>query len=364
MGVYRDENRPDAWVVRLYYKNWKGERIPLKKRGFKTKREAKEWEIEFLTSKSRSLDMSFRSFVGIYKEERMSRLKESTQDTKSYMIDSLIVPWFGNMTLRDITSTDVIAWQNELLKYRDENGKPYAASYLKTIHNQLSAILNYAVKYYKLLENPAKIAGNMGNDKNCQFNIWSKEEYMRFAEAVMEWPEAYYCFEMLYWGGIREGELLALTPADVDTKKKKEISITKTFHRAHGKDIITPPKTDESKRKVSIPQFLCDEIEEYLGICFELEKTDRLFPVSKYYLERKMKAGCEKAGLKKIRIHDLRHSHVSLLIEQGFNAVEIGRRVGHKSVEITYRYAHLFANRERSIANTLDTMKGEGRYDS
>ena len=361
MGVYRDEERPEAWVVRVRYKNWKGESIALKKRGFKTKREAKEWELEFMNSKSRSLDMSFQSFVDIYKDERMSRLKESTQDTKGYMIESLIIPGFANKALRDITSTDVIAWQNELLKYRDENGKPYASSYLKTIHNQLSAIFNYAVRYYRLPENPAKIAGNMGNDKNCQFNIWSREEYLRFSETMMDSPIAYYCFETLYWSGIRIGELLALTPEDVNFKKR-ELSITKTFHRAHGRDIVTAPKTDESYRSVTLPQFLCDELQEYLEICYEPEKTGRLFPISKYFLERKMKTGCEMAGLKKIRIHDLRHSHISLLIEKGFNAVEIARRVGHKSVEITYRYAHLFANRERNIANTLDEMKGDDDY--
>lgn len=361
MSVCRDERNSDKWIVRVRYKNWKGETITLKKRGFSTKREAKEWETEFMSSKSRSLNMSFRSFVNIYKEERMSRLKESTQDTKGYLIESLIIPGFENKSLRDITSTDVVAWQNELLKYRDANGKPYASSYLKTIHNQLSAIFNYAVRYYKLPENPAKIAGNMGNDKNCQFNIWAREEYARFAEAVMEWPVAYYCFEVLYWTGIRIGELLALIPEDVNFKKK-ELSITKTYHRAHGKDIVTLPKTDESNRKVTLPQFLCDELREYLSVCYEMEKSDRLFPVSKDYLERKMKAGCEKAGLKRIRIHDLRHSHISLLIERGFNAVEIARRVGHKSVEITFRYAHLFAARERNIANTLDEMKGENDH--
>lgn len=358
MSVCRDERKSDTWIVRLRYKNWKGETITLKKRGFATKRDAKEWETEFMSSKSRSLDMNFRSFVDIYKEERMTRLKESTQDTKGYMIENLIVPKFADKALRDISSTDVVAWQNELLKYRDAKGRPYASSYLKTIHNQLSAIFNYAVRYYKLPENPAKIAGNMGSDKNCQFNIWSREEYTKFSEAMMEWPIAYYCFEVLYWTGIREGELLALTLEDVDFKKK-EISITKTYHRAHKKDIVTLPKTDESYRKVALPQFMCDELREYISVCYEAEEYDRFFPISKDYLERKMEAGCKKAGLKKIRIHDLRHSHISLLIEKGFNAVEIARRVGHKSVEITFRYAHLFANRERNIANTLDEMKGD-----
>lgn len=362
MSVYRDEYNKDKWVVMVRFQNWQGETKTLKKRGFLTKRAAKEWETEFLNSKSRSLDMSFMSFVDRYKEERMSRLKESTQVTKAYMIDALILPAFGKIPLRDISAADVLEWQNNLMRYRDERGRAYASSYLKTVHNQLSAILNYAVKYYRLPENPARVAGNMGTDKHCRYNIWSQDEYSRFSEAMMEYPDAYYCFEVLYWTGIREGELLALTLGDVDFKRK-EIRITKTYHRSKKKDIVTEPKTDESNRTVTIPQFLCEELMEYVDMNYDIKTTDRLFPVSKSYLERKMTMGCALAGLQKIRIHDLRHSHVSLLIAKGFNPVEIGKRVGHKSQEITFRYAHLFAGRERSIADSLDEMKkGDDDY--
>lgn len=361
MSVYRDEYNQDRWVVMVRFQNWKGETKTLKKRGFLTKRAAKEWEIEFLNSKSRSLDMTFMSFVERYKEERMSRLKESTQVTKGYMIDTLILPAFGKIPLRDISAADVIAWQNDLMKHRDENGKAYASSYLKTVHNQLSAILNYAVKYYSLPENPARVAGNMGTDKHCRYSIWSQDEYHRFSEVMMEYPDAYYCFEVLYWTGIREGELLALTLGDVDFKRK-EIRITKTYHRSKKTDIVTDPKTDESNRTVTIPQFLCEELMEYVEMNYDIKKSDRLFPVSKSFLERKMKTGSELAGLPRIRIHDLRHSHISLLILKGFNAVEIGKRVGHKSQEITFRYAHLFASRERSIADSLDEMRGDDDY--
>ena len=137
---------------------------------------------------------------------------------------------------------------------------------------------------------------------------------MRFAEAKMEEPMHYYAFELLYWCGIREGELLALTPSDFDFNKRT-LRINKSYQRINGRDIITEPKTPKSNRVIKIPSFLCDEMQDYIGMLYGAEKDTRLFPISKTALYRAMKTGCEKAEVKKIRIHDLRHSHVSLLID-------------------------------------------------
>ena len=163
------------------------------------------------------------------------------------------------------------------------------------------------------------------------------------------------CFEMLYWCGVREGELLALDPEDLDFDKK-EASITKTYHRVKGEDIITDPKTPDSKRKVLMPNFLCEEMKQYMAMQYEMGSGDRLFPVSKSYLYRVMNKGCELAGVPRIRIHDLRHSHVSLLIDMGFSAVSIAKRVGHKSIDITYRYAHMFPNVQAQMADQLNRV--------
>ena len=105
------------------------------------------------------------------------------------------------------------------MDYRDEKGNTFSPVYLKTLHNQLSCLFNHAVKYYGLRENPAAKAGNMGKAKGREMLFWTKEEYLKFAEAMMDKPLSYYAFEMLYWCGIREGELLALTPADFDFEK-------------------------------------------------------------------------------------------------------------------------------------------------
>ena len=172
----------------------------------------------------------------------------------------------------------------------------------------------------------------------------------------MDKPVSFYAFEMLYWCGIREGELLALTPSDFDFQKRT-VSITKSYQRIHGQDLITTPKTPKSVRVVQMPQFLCDEIQDYLKQLYGIESNDRVFPITKSYLHREMDRGCKQTGVKRIRIHDLRHSHISLLIDMGFTALAIADRVGHESVDITYRYAHLFPNRQTEMANQLDQLK-------
>ena len=110
--------------------------------------------------------MSFVAFVEIYTADLKARLKESTWQTKEHIIQTKIIPYFGKRKINEITTKDVIAWQNELLAYRDENHKPYSQTYLKTLHNQLSSIFNHAVRFYDLRCNPAAKAGNMGSEEH------------------------------------------------------------------------------------------------------------------------------------------------------------------------------------------------------
>ena len=197
----------------------------------------------------------------------------------------------------------------------------------------------------------------MGKKKNREMLFWTKDEYLKFADAMMEKPLSYYAFEMLYWTGIREGELLALTPDDFDFEKRT-VTINKSFQHLNGRDIITSPKTEKSNRTIQLPKFLCDEMHDYLKMLYDVGLDDRMFPVTKSYLHREMERGSKQAGVKRIRIHDIRHSHVSLLIDMGFSATAIADRVGHESIEITYNYAHLFPSKQTEMADKLEIERG------
>jgi integrase len=360
MAVYK-ESDTNTWRVIYRYTDWMGARKQTSKRGFSTKRDAMAWEREQLQKTKADLDMTFESFVQTYTTDMQSRIKENTWETKEHIIRTKLLPYFRQRKMCEIQPKEIISWQNEMMNYKDATGKAYSPVYLKTLHNQLSAIFNHAVKYYGLSLNPAAKVGNMGKAKGIEMLFWTKDEYQIFADAMMDKPVSFYAFEMLYWCGIREGELLALTPADFDFERGT-VSITKSYQRLKGRDVITEPKTQKSNRVIKMPQFLCAEMQDFIKSLYGIEQGDRIFTITKYYLHHEMDRGAKQTGVKRIRIHDLRHSHISLLIDMGFSAIAIADRVGHESIDITYNYAHLFPSRQTEMADRLDTERGEGGF--
>ena len=354
-AAFKDKKN-GSWYVQFRYTDWCGERQQKLKRGFATKKEAQAWEREFLMQKQADVNMSFESFVALYEKDVKPKLKLNTWLSKEHIIRTKILPYFKKRKLSEITARDVIDWQNEIRQHTKSSGESYSPDYLKNVHTQLSCIFNHAIKYYGLQINPAAKAGNMGSEQPKEMLFWTKEEYLKFIDAMMDKPMLYYAFEILYWCGIREGELLALTPADFDFEKKT-LRINKSYQRLQGKDVITTPKTKKSNRVIQMPDFLCDEMQDYFKQLYGLESDSRIFPLSKYALKCGMEFGCKASGVKVIRIHDLRHSHVSLLINMGYSAVAIGNRVGHESVEITYRYAHLFPTVQKEMADKLNVER-------
>ena len=308
MAAYKDEQR-GTWYVSFHYYDWTGKNCRKVKRGFKTKREATEWEHHFRMKEAADLDMTFGEFVQAYTRDMKPKLKHNTWLTKEHILRTKLLPYFENKKMCDIRAKDIIQWQNEQISYRDEKGKPYAPTYLKTLQSELSALFNHAVRFYELKSNPVVKAGPLGKGKAEEMLFWTKEEYLKFIEAVKDKPYSYQAFQILYWCGLRVGELLALTPQDIDFDNKV-IRITKSYQRLEGKDVVTDPKTPKSKRNVSMPDFLCEELKEYLGRLYGLLPTDRIFHLTKSFLHHEMTRGAGKAGVKRIRIHDLRHPYV------------------------------------------------------
>jgi integrase len=274
--------------------------------------------------------------------------------SKEYIIKDKLLPYFGNMSMSQIEAKDILRWQNTLINHGDEEGKPYSQTYLKTIHNQLTAIFTHAYKFYGLKVNPASKAGSMGKKHAEEMKFWTRDEYAKFAEVAMADPRIYYPVEVLYWCGLRLGEMLALTYEDYDAGKKL-LRVNKSYQHIRGKDYITEPKTPKSKRMVALPDVLCKELEEWRAMQYKPKPTDRMFAnVSKSNLGMHLKMIADEAGIKQIRIHDLRHSYMSLLIELGFSPASIAERVGHESIEITLHYAHLFPTKQTEMADRLN----------
>lgn len=344
MPAYKD-SKTGTWFVKFYCKDWTGENKQIKKRGFATKREALDYERNYKIRQENNLDMTFGEFWKLYTEDVKNYVKLNTWLTKEHIVDTKILPYFKNLKMNEITPGDVRKWQNAMVAFRNENGKSYSQTYKKTMHNILSAIFNHACRFYNLKSNPARQAGNMGREEKKEMLFWTTEEYKKFSEAVIDKPVSFYAFEMLYWTGMRLGELLALTMEDFDFEKNT-VRINKSYQRLQGQDVITTPKTPKSNRTIKLPKFLAEEMQEYFAMLYDQTPTDRIFLVTKSFLHHEMERGCKLSGVKKIRIHDLRHSHISHLIDLGFSAVAIADRVGHESIDITYRYSHLFQSKQ------------------
>ena len=355
MSVTKDP-KTGKWMSQIRVKDWQGNAIHKKKRGFSTKREALRWEQDFMRQATASLGMKFKDFIELYLQDMENRLKPSTLANKRFLIEQKLLPRFGNMPLDAINPTHIRSWQNEMTSFRDEKGNPYSATYLKTINNQVTAIFNYAVKFYGLRENPCHKAGSMGKKNADEMLFWTKDEFAAFISVMKDRPIGYAMFMTLYYTGIREGELLALTPADIDFEKGT-LTINKSYQLLKGQEIISSPKTPKSNRVVTIPAVLQTCLKDYMAQCYNIQPHDRLFPYGKTYLYRDMVYGCKASGVKKIRIHDIRHSHASLLVEMGFSPLLIAERLGHERVETTMEtYSHLYPNKQTEVARQLDDL--------
>ena len=354
MPAYFD-NEKKTWYAKFYYTDWTGTKKQKMKRGFKLQREAKEWERDFLEKQQRNPDISFQNLFDNYMEDQSARLRETTLANKKYLYESHILPYFKNKAISNILPVDVRKWQNELLSKTDSSGKTYSQTYIKTINNQLVACLNYACKYYGLKENPCHKAGSIGKKSADEMQFWTLDEFNTFIKTIDD-PCFRAAFMALYYTGARIGELFALTPADID-KEACAISINKSLAVVDGKTIISEPKTPKSTRTIMVPPALIEELQGFINMNYDLRPTDRVFSITKAALTRMMQKHSTLAGVKKIRLHDLRHSHASLLIELGFSPLLIANRLGHEKIETTLNtYSHLYPSKESEVTEKLQNI--------
>ena len=284
------------------------------------------------------MDMKLSEFMEVYFEDKQNELKERTMKNKRYMMEQHIIPYFGNQMMSEISASQIIQWQNEM------QTKGFSESYLRMIQNQLTSLFTHASRIYDLHTNPCKKVKRMGNSDSRSLDFWTTEEYQQFIQTIEPGTRYYLIFEILFWTGCRIGELLALTPADINFVRN-QISITKTDYRTERKAVIT----------IEIPEFLKQEIKQFIEGHYGMPENERLFPIVQEAVQHKMKQNMVKAGVKKIRVHDLRHSHVAYLINKGIEPILIKERLGHKDIRITLNtYGHLYPNQQRRIADLLD----------
>lgn len=356
MPIYKDGKK---WRV-VYTYNDGGVIKQSQKRGFLTKREATLWESDQKLRGSKSINMTFGSFYQLYMGDIKPRVAETTYALKKIIFQGSILPYFKDMKMSKITPIIIRDFQNRLITgINPRNGKPYKAHYVQKINAQLSALMNHAVNFYELSENPCKKAGSLKLRYEKKINFWTLEEFNKYIKVIEHKSISYVGFNVLFWTGIRIGELLALILEDVDLKKST-LKIDKSYARINGRDLIKSTKNESSERTIKIPKELVKLLEEYIKKLYGITKEDRLFNVTREVFKNDLSRYCNKAAVKKITPHDLRHSHASLLINEGINPLAISKRLGHAKVDMTLNtYSHLYQSTEDKVVDFLDNAYGK-----
>ena len=345
MSVHKDVKR-GTWFAKIKYTDWAGNKKETTKRGFAKKKDAQLFEQEFLRQKTESPSMTLESLYHLYMEDLRHRIRPTTYSTKESIFSNRILPHLGQYPCDKITPKIIRQWQNLLVA--DE----YSPTYLKMINGQLVSLFNFAVKYYGLYVNPMKSVDTIGKSSAEAMQFWTVDEFNRFI-LTQSSPLHKTIFMLLFWTGMRVGELLALTYADFDLEKKI-VRVQKSYIRLKGKDLIGPPKTPGSNRVVSLPSFLVDNLMSFFESLKPLDPNARLFIVTRASI-RRLHTGAKKAGVKLIRIHDLRHSHASYLIHIGVPIMEVSKRLGHDKIETTLRtYAHLYPKEHDVVLEAIE----------
>lgn len=350
MSAYKDK-KTGKWVVTLRYNDIDGREKRRAKRGFLTKREAKEWESESLLSLNSEIeiDLTLDQFYEVYIGDISNKLRQNTVKNKRVIFDKYIDPYLGSKRLNRISTPDIIKWQNEILGFH------FKDTYSRSINNQLVAIFNHAERYYELKNNPLKKTTAIGAKHPDSMSFWTKEEFDKFI-AVVDDESSRLQFNVLFYTGIRVGELIAIRLKNIYFERG-HIEIRASAQYENGEYIFSKPKTKKSERVVTIPEFLTQLIKDYVNRYYFIDMEEQVFMTNKSRLSREFDKYAKLANVKRIRVHDLRHSHASLLIEQGIQPNIVQDRLGHEKIETTLRtYSHLYPNKQYHLADFLNQI--------
>lgn len=348
MPAYYDEKR-HSWYCKFYYKDYTGQRKQKCKRGFPRKADALAFEREFLLNMANSPDITFETLRTSYIDFCSTRLKDTTLRTKISIIDNNIAPYFDRCQINQISPIDVSRWQDQM------KAKGLKSTSLRQIHGQLAAIFNFAVKYKGLLRNPCIETMGTTARKPESIDFWTLDEYREFISHV---PAIEYrtIYELLYYSGMRIGELLALTLSDIDFEHNI-IKVHKNLDYTNKKkNHITTPKSVNSTRNIALPEKVSEDLLEYTRHIYDLTSDNALFFLSYNSISAYKNSVCRRNNIRQIRIHDFRHSHVSLLVDMGIDMLLIADRIGDDVQTVQHTYAHLYPNKNMTVADKLNQL--------
>ncbi|MEB7812865.1 site-specific integrase [Staphylococcus xylosus] len=359
-NIYKDAKR-DTYYFRIKYYDKTNTRKEIKRTGYKQRKEAVKAcnaymdEIEGI---GKINQLPFDELVQEYVEWYSARRKASSLKSLKTHTNNHLLPFFKSMDVFNMTTQDIMKFQNKKMK----EGR--SAEYLKKMHVFLVSILNHAMKYHDLGRNVASLVGNFEIETQKRLNYWTLEQFNQFHDMLPNLQQKVF-FKLLFISGARKGEIRALTWDDVNFDDDY-IHINKTDY--HGE--VTAPKTKAATRDIYLPTHMMDDLRNYLiwykenniykdnyvlfGTFFKAlsESTiDRWFTGTLKVLDDELPEG---QTFPRIVIHELRHSHASMLVNHGASLMIIAQRLGHSSIEeVSSRYGHLYPSTQKEIIKYL-----------
>lgn len=305
-------------------------------------------------------DLTFMELWQEYEKFIRVKLKSQSYRKEVSAYNLHILPYFKAYKVKDITSDVYLNWMLEIEKCN------YKYSYNSSLHIFMVSILNYAVKFYKLDSNVASLIGNFNKNKSQKVNVdfWTYEEYQKFISVIDNKMYKLF-FETLYFTGARLGECIALTWNDF---KDNYIDINKTISKekdVNGNYIINSPKTPSSYRKIELDNYIINSFNELYkeqSKNVDFDNNWYIFggkkPLTQTTITRRKDLYCKKADVKKIRLHDFRHSHATLLLSMNVPIPVISKRLGHSNITTTLdTYSHLILTDEDKAINIINELK-------
>ena len=380
-NIYQDK-KTNKWFFRAYLgTDENGKKVQKTKRGFESQREAKRAYDKYLlthglhqslsTQISSANQMTFEEFYRVrFVNWYQKQVKPQTYENAQFIFEKRM-RYFYHLKIRDITSQDIEDWMFELSQTATRNSEKreeittLSKNYINRILGHLKIILARAVNEGLIKRNPVEDVSSFPKE-NTKVDFWEVEEFQKVMDAIpeisLENHHRKIVFEMLFFTGLRIGELEALTWKNVNLEKN-QITVEKTLiYKTKDDWYLSTPKTRKAYRTISIGQRLSKKLEMWKDLQSRIGKFEFVCQLDgtftpPYCFSNWLKGYAEKAGVRKIKLHSLRHSHVAMLIEQNIQPLVIKERLGHASIQITLgTYGHLYAKSDEQVTNVLDQL--------
>ncbi len=331
--------------------------------GYTTKTLARQAYMEFVTEKCELVKQNpikkknpkkEEPLVGDLIREYMATLANDNKYTTIYdknnCFNLFVLPYFAQTKIKDLTPSTLAQWVDSLWTTKNpRNGEYYSHKHLAKIRGHFNAFLNWAELRYEYKNRLKEVPAKKKRVSKTEMKFWTRETFEKFISVVDD--QTYHAlFTFMFYTGRRKGELFALAPADV---KPKSIKINKSLTRKTRSDStfeITSTKADKNQN-VPVCEIVQKEIASYTGESPFYFGGDK--PLASTSVKRMFDKYCKQAGVEVIRIHDLRHSFVSMLIHYGANFMVVADLIGDTVEQVMKTYGHMYEEDKLNVLSRI-----------